>query len=346
MLALERMDFKITERQQALLRMIVAEYIATAAPVGSDTIVRKYYPGVSPATVRHDMNVLAAAGYVYHPHPSAGRVPSDEGYRYYVRHLMQPVEIPLAEQRRIGHLFHQVERDSDQWMQLAARVLAQVTGYAAVVTLPLVRRSRLRHLDLIATQDHAAVLVAMFQEGTVHRNLVVQSERLDQRQLDAVAQHLNRELCGMPAADIQCWERAQTPLESSVRDTLTNLMKRVDQQAVPGVWYDGISSLLAEPEFARGEKAQEVVRTFEQRQFAAELAEAVLEQAGVRVMIGDEVPWPSLRECAIVATSYGRGGVGGAIGVVGPTRLRYEQVIASVQYLSALITDLWAELCQ
>ena len=339
------MDPNITERQQALLRMIVTEYIATAVPVGSDTIVRKYYPGVSPATVRHDMNVLAAAGYVYHPHPSAGRIPSDRGYRFYVRHLMQPVEVPLAEQRRVGHLFHQVERDSDQWMQLAARVLSQVTGYAAVVTLPLVRHSRLRHLDLIATQDHA-MMVAMFQEGTVHRNLVIQPEPLDQSQLDEVAQLFNSELCGLPATEIQSWRHARTPLEFSVRDTLSSLMQRVDQQVLPGVWNDGISSLLAEPEFARGEKAQEVMRAFEQRQFAAELAEAILEQPGVRVMIGDEVPWPTLRECAIVATSYGRDGVGGAIGVVGPTRMRYGQVIATVQYLGALITDLWAELCQ
>lgn len=336
----------LTERQQAVLGMIVSEYVTTAMPVGSDTVVKKYCPGVSPATIRHDMGVLASAGYVYHPHPSAGRVPTAKGYRYYVHHLMHPVDLGSDERCTIDHLFHQVERDLDQWMHLSAAVLAQLTGNAAFVTLPVVRRSRFRHLDLIATQDHSAVLVALLQEGTVHQHLVVHPDPLEQEQLDHVARWLNAELRGMPLLDVEKWSSARSSLERSVRDSLASVMRRVDQQAVPGVWYEGVSSLLAQPEFVRSEKAQEVLRAFEQRQILGDIAEAVLEYPGVRVLIGDEVPWQAFRECSIVATRYGSVGSEGVVAVVGPTRMRYDRVIATIQYLGGVMTDLWAELCE
>jgi heat-inducible transcriptional repressor len=339
------MDNELTERQRAVLAMIVSEYVTTAAPVGSDTIVRKYCPGVSAATVRNEMVTLAAAGYVYLPHTSAGRVPSAEGYRYYVRHLMQPAELSPDERFTIDHLFHQIERDLGLWMQLAATVLTQLTGNAAIVTLPRVRRSQLRHLQLIVTQERAALVVALLGEGTLHQKLLVQSEPLRQEELDRIAQRLNAVLRGFSADEIEGWAGAETSLERAVRDCLVDLMRRADQQAVPGVWYAGISSLLAQPEFSHGDKAQEILRAFEQPHLAVELADAMLEHPGVRVMIGDEVPWPILRECAIVGTRYGTGGSRGALAVIGPTRMRYERVIATIQYLGDVMTDLWAELC-
>lgn len=338
------MDHELTERQQAVLGMIVSEYVATAAPVGSDTIVRKYCPGVSAATVRNDMVSLASAGYVYLPHTSAGRVPSDEGYRYYVRHLMQPTELSPDERCTIDHLFHQIERDLGQWMQLAATVLAQRTGNASIVTLPRVRQSRLRHLQLIATQDRSALVVALLGEGTLHQQLLVQQQPLRQEELDEVARRLNAALRGLSGSDVERWSGASTPLERAVRDCLVDLLCRADRQALPGVWHAGVSSLIAQPEFARGEKAQEVLRAFEQPYLAVELADALLEHPGVRVMIGDEIPWPILRGCAIIATRYGTDRGGGALAVIGPTRMRYDRAIATIQYVGEVVTELWAEL--
>lgn len=340
-----RTDHELTERQQSLLGMIVSEYVATATPVGSDTIVRKYCPGVSAATVRNDMVSLASAGYIFLPHTSAGRVPSDDGYRYYVRHLMRPTELSADERRMIDHLFHQIERDLGQWMQLAATVLAQATGYASIVTLPRARQSRLRHLQLIATQDHAALVVALLEEGTLHQQLLRRTDALRQDELDRVAQRLNGELRGRSVDLIARWSGARTPLEQAVRECLVDLLRRADRQVVPGVWYAGVSSLLAQPEFAPIEKAQEILRAFEQPSLASELADAVLEQAGVRVMIGDEVPWPVLRGCAVVGARYGSDRSGGAMAVIGPTRMRYDRAIATIHYLGEVMTDLWAELC-
>lgn len=339
------MDHLLTERQQSVLGMIVSEYVATATPVGSDTIVRKYCPGISAATVRNEMMTLATAGYVYLPHTSAGRVPSDEGYRYYVRHLMHPTELSPDERRMIDHLFHQIERDLGQWMQLAATVLAQSTGNASIVTLPRARGRQLRHLQLIATQECAGLVVALLGEGTLHQQLLVQPQPLRQEDLDRVARRLNGELHGFLAMDVQRWAGAESPLERAVQDCLSDLMRRADRQAVPGVSHAGVSSLLAQPEFARSDKAQEILRAFEQPSLAVELADAVLENPGVRVMIGDEVPWPVLRECAVVGARYGTDRGGGAMAVIGPTRMRYDRVIATIQYLGEVMTDLWAELC-
>src|SRR5258708_40018531 len=122
------MDRLLGERQQALLGMIVCDYVETNTPVGSASIVRRHCPGVSPATIRNDMVALASAGFVCSTHTSSGRIPTDEGYRYFVRHLMRPADLTVAERRMIDHQFHQIERDHDQWRQLTATVLAQLTG--------------------------------------------------------------------------------------------------------------------------------------------------------------------------------------------------------------------------
>ncbi|HLZ10757.1 MAG TPA: HrcA family transcriptional regulator, partial [Chloroflexota bacterium] len=242
------------------------------------------------------------------------------------------------------HQFHQIESDLDQWMRLAATVLAQTTGNASFVTTPLSRRSRLRHVDLIATRNHSALVVALLQEGTLHQQLLVRSEAVEQDQLDRTARRLSHELRGSVAADVRDWTNAESSLDEAVRDSLLELMRRVDQQTRREVWYDGVSSLLAEPEFSRIDRAQEILRTFEQRRVLVEIAEAIKDRDGVQVLIGDENPSPVFRNCSVVSSRYGGDSAAGVIGVVGPTRMRYERVIAILQYLGGLMTGLWAEL--
>jgi heat-inducible transcriptional repressor len=339
-----QIETSLSDRQQVLLATIVREYDEQKSPVGSDAIVRKYLPGVSPATVRNDMASLAAAGYVCSPHTSSGRIPTQQGYRYYVRHLMRPVEILADERRMIDHQFHQIESDLDQWMRLAATVLAQTTGSASFVTTPLSRRSKLRHIDLIATRNHSALVVALLQEGTLHQQLLVRSEAVEQDQLDRAAGRLTHELRGAVAADVQSWANAESSLDIAVRDSLLELMRRVDQETRREVWYDGVSWLLTEPEFARIERAQEILRTFEQRRILVEIAETTKDRDGVQILIGAENSSPVFRECSVVSTRYGGNSAAGVIGVVGPTRMPYERVIAILQYLGGLMTGLWAEL--
>jgi heat-inducible transcriptional repressor len=336
------MDHGLSERQQAVLATIVREYVEHATPVGSDAIVRKYDPGVSPATVRNDMATLAGAGYVCSPHTSSGRIPTDRGYRYFVRYLMRPIELGLDERRMIDHQFHQIERDLEQWLQLAVTVVSQITESAAFVTRPHVRASRLRHLDLIATPNHATLLIAVLQEGSLYQQLLVRSDTLEQEQLDHTARRITRELRGFPAGEIGKWPNARSPLEHAVRESLVALLRRIDRQELSEIRYDGVSYLLDAPEFAQTKRAQEILRAFEQRRALAEIAETVRAQPGVQVLIGDENPSPAFRDCAVVSTRYGGSAVG-ALGLVGPTRLRYDRVIATLQYVSGLLTELWSD---
>jgi heat-inducible transcriptional repressor len=342
----ERGEDRLSRRQETILRAIVEVHVATAAPVGSDTIARRYCPLVSPATVRNEMVALARRGYIRNPHTSSGRIPTNPGYRYYVRHLMGPVEVLPDERRTIDHQFHQIERELDQWLQFAATALARLTENATLVTLPVTRGTRLRHLDLIATQDRAALLIALLQGGTLHQRLVVQAEPLAQEQLDSAAARLTQELRGRLAPEVASWTNARTALDLDVRDSLAHLMQQVDRGATTLAWCDGVRFLLAQPEFAGPEKAGAILQVFEQRRALVEIADAVAAGNGVQVLIGEEIPVSALRDCAVVATRYGSGSAAGVIAVIGPTRLRYDRVVATIEYLGQVMSGLWSELTE
>jgi heat-inducible transcriptional repressor len=258
---------------------------------------------------------------------------------------MRPLELPPTERRMIDHQFHQIERDHAQWVQLTATVLSQLTGNAAFATAPVGSRSRLRHLDLIAYPDRSALLVALFHGGALHQQIVDLPAATSQEVLDDVGRRLTRELRGAGALEVERWSGARNVVEAAARDSLASVMRRVDQQTSGEVWYEGVSLLLAEPEFARSDRAQEILRCFEQRRALIDIAEAIKDHDGVQVLIGEESPIPALRDCAVVMSRYGTGSAAGVIGVVGPTRMRYDRVIATLQYLGALSSDLWAELC-
>src|SRR3990170_2019112 len=180
----------ISERQKLVLGVIVREHVATAMPVGSQAIAHKYPLGVSPATVRNDMAELEEAGYITHPHTSAGRVPSKQGYRYFVDWLLQERDLPLAEQRMIRHQFHQVETELGEWMRLAAVVLAQSVQNLAVVTFPKASQSRLERIELLHVHDTLALLVLMLQRAVLRQQMLSLFRPQSPEQLAALAVRL------------------------------------------------------------------------------------------------------------------------------------------------------------
>ena len=161
----------LTDRQEKILTFVVKEYIETAIPVGSETLRRRGL-SVSSATIRNELAELEEEGYLTHPHTSAGRVPTERGYRYFVESLMEEFELPIVEQRMISHQFHQVTLDVDQWMRLTAAVLSRAAHGAALVTAPLSTRCRFKHLQLITIGDQVALLVLVLQEGTVKQQML------------------------------------------------------------------------------------------------------------------------------------------------------------------------------
>jgi heat-inducible transcriptional repressor len=230
---------ELTERQRSVLRAVVEDYVLTAIPVGSKALVQRYGLGVSPATVRSSMAELEALGLLTHPHTSAGRVPSDLGYRLYVEALMRDAELDMTDRLTIRHQFSQVSLTSNDWLRLAASVLAGSTHAASVVTPARSRRARFGHAQLVALADGTRLIVLVLADGNVHQRRLdratlerqMPEEPVDQPALDAAAAALNAELAGLtapqarrrapklsPLASVRSWRRCwKAPTRSSSR---------------------------------------------------------------------------------------------------------------------------------
>jgi heat-inducible transcriptional repressor len=337
---------ELTPRQQLILGLIVREYVAGAQPVGSKA-VEGYGLGVSSATIRNEMAALEELGYLTHPHTSAGRMPTEEGYRYFVERLMREFQLPLDDQRLIRHQFHQVGVDLEQWMQLAASVLARTAQSAAVVTSPKMDQCRLKHLELIAIRETMSMLIVVLEGGMIYQRMLTLDEPIAQETLTQIANRLN-DLCTGASIPRVVANRAQVgAFEQQVLDIVVQVMSHVDDQANLRVYRDGLINILQQPEFAVPEVAQKIVRVLEERTVLEELmAEAFpLDIGGVQVIIGGEGRWDELKSCSLVISPYGlTGTVTGALGVLGPVRMSYSRAISTVRYVAALMTDLFRDL--
>jgi len=334
---------ELTARQQLILGLVVREYIATAQPVGSRTI-EGYGLGVSSATIRHEMALLEEQGYLTHPHTSAGRVPTEQGYRYFVERLMSESQLPLEEQRTIRHQFHQVGVDLEQWMRLAASVLARTAQSAAVVTSPRTDQSYLRHVDLISIHETMALLIVVLEGGVVRQRMVALEEPLSQDTLTQIANRLNDLCIGASAWRVAASRYQVGAFEQQILDMVAEIMKRVDDQAALDLYRDGLINILHQPEFSGPESARQVIRVLEDKTLLEKLLTEMLAVGGVQVIIGGEGRWEELRECSLVVSPYGVTGATGALGVMGPMRMPYNRAISTVRYVAGLLSDLFREL--
>jgi heat-inducible transcriptional repressor len=336
---------ELTPRQQLILGLIVREYVAGAQPVGSKA-VEGYGLGVSSATIRNEMAALEELGYLTHPHTSAGRVPTEEGYRYFVERLMREIQVPLDDQRLIRHQFHQVGVDLEQWMQLAASVLARTAQSAAVVTSPKIDQCLLKHLELIAIRETMAMLIVVLEGGMVYQRMLTLDEPIGQETLTQIANRLN-DLCTGASMPRVVASRSQVgAMEQKVLEIVAQVMSHVDDQANLRVYRDGLINILRQPEFAVPEVAQRIVQVLEERTVLEQLmAEAIpLDIGGVQVIIGGEGRWDELKACSLVISPYGLTGTAtGALGVLGPVRMSYSRAISTVRYVATLMTDLFRD---
>jgi heat-inducible transcriptional repressor len=334
----------LTPRQQLILALVVREYISAAQPVGSKTI-QGYGLGVSSATIRNEMAVLEEFGYLTQPHTSAGRVPTEQGYRYFVERLMRESQLPLNEQRMIRHQFHQVGVDLEQWMRLAASVLARTSRSAAVVTSLRTEKCRLTHLELIAIHETMAMLIVVLEGGMVRQQMLALDEAMNQDTLRQVANRLNDLCVGASVTRIRACRRQLGAFEQQVLDVVVQIMNRVDDQADLHLYRDGLLNILHQPEFAMPESARNVVHLLEDRTLLEDLLTEMLEVGGVQVIIGGEGRWNELKQCSLVVSPYGVSGEAtGALGVMGPMRMPYSRAISTVRYVAGLMSDLFREL--
>ncbi len=347
--AAARAEPELTERQRSVLRAVVEDYVLTAVPVGSKALVERYALAVSPATVRSAMAELEALGLLTHPHTSAGRVPSDLGYRLYVESLMREAELDTADRLMIRHQFSQVPLTSNEWLRLAASILAGSSRAASVVTPARSRRARFGHVQLVALADGTRLLVLVLADGNVHqrrldRNALerqLPDEALDQAALDAAASALNAELAGLTAPQARRRTVKLAPLAARIGEVVASMLEGADSVVVEEVVTDGIGNVLEQPEFAEGSKLRPILEVLQRSDFLQQLVPVLTRSGGVHVIIGRENSNDAMHEVSLVFAPYGAPDRAlGLLGVLGPTRMRYPRAIPTVRYLSTLMNEL------
>jgi heat-inducible transcriptional repressor len=340
---------ELTDRQRTVLRAVVEDYVLTAIPVGSKALLGRYALGVSPATVRGTMAELESLGLLTHPHTSAGRVPSDVGYRVYVESLMREAELDEADRLMIRHQFSQVQLTSNDWLRLAASILAGSTRSASLVTPARSRRARFGHLQLVALADGTRLLVLVLGDGNVvQRRLdrvalerAVAGAELDQASLDTAAVALNAELGGLTAPQVSRRMRRLSPLAGWIAQVVIGLLEDADAVVVEDVFTDGIVNVLEQPEFAEGSKLRPVLEVLQRSDFLEQLVPVLTRGGGVHVIIGRENTNDAMHEVSLIFAPYGAPDRAlGLLGVLGPTRMRYPRAIPTVRYLSTLMNEI------
>jgi heat-inducible transcriptional repressor len=330
----------ISERQREVLRIVVQEFVQTAQPVGSAGIVGRYDLGVSPATIRNDLAALERMGLLTHPHTSAGRVPTDLGYRFFVHYLLANLELTPEEQALIRRQFHHVPAEVDQWLRTSASVLARTSHSAAVATAPRTIHCTFKHVELVHIQGTKVLLVLVLQEGAVKQQLLDLDQPMEQNELSRTSNELNDQLAGLDSSGITTHVSKLTPFAQQVAKLAVAAMRRIEQHEGGLIFRDGLAEVLSAPEFAESEYARRVVRVLEEPGLIEQIAEELPGSDTVHVMIAGDGRYAELRDVSLVLSRYGVSDrVSGLLGVVGPVRMRYGQTIGAVRFVSDIMSE-------
>ncbi len=325
----------LSERQEKILRLVIRTYVETGQPVGSKTLVDNFDLNISSATVRNELAALGDLGYLLQQHTSAGRVPTELGYRYFVQKLLGEFHLPLHEQQMIRHQFHQARLELNQWMQLAAAILSRTSQGASFVTAPHTKANHYKHLQLIATQGRLVLMILVLHSGEVKQQMLTLAEPLPQSRLSLAADHLNELYENATYDEIRRQAAQLNTLEREVTRLILDILIRSDNRSISDIYRDGIINLL------ENEGTRQAVRVLEERTLLANvISEAhVPESSGVQVVIGGEGRWEELKECTIIMARYGvPDDFSGTVAVIGPTRMAYGRNVAAVRYVADLMS--------
>ena len=330
---------ELDERKQKILHAIIQNYLETGEPVGSRTISKYADLGLSSATIRNEMSDLEEMGYIIQPHTSAGRIPSDMGYRFYVDQLMKEKEQEVTEMKE---LMIQRQDKMELVLKQMAKVLAANTNYATMITSPQYHRTKLKFIQLsvISEDQLLAVVVA---EGNVVKNKVIPiSHGLDNETILKLNILLNTSLNGLTMEEINLSTIAKLKEQAGIHSEVINSVLDAVAEAIQmdddlEVYTSGTTNIFKYPELADSTKASALISAFEDKQQLASLMEDMKdgEDTGIQVHIGNETPGQTMKDCSVVTTTYELGeGMRGTIGIVGPKRMDYEKVVDNLKTLT------------
>ena len=341
------MDEQLTDRKKRILKAIIKTYMETGEPVGSRTISKDADLNVSSATIRNEMSDLTDMGYIVQPHTSAGRIPSDKGYRLYVDELMKEKEDEIEE---IRNLMIEKTDKMEKVLKNVARVLASNTNYATMVSVPQYSGNRLKFIQLSRVNEQQLVAVVVC-EGNVIRNQIIDlDEEMDDETLLKLNLLLNTNLNGLPIQDINLGMIARLKEQAGIHSGLVARVLdvvaatiHVDEDDLE-IYTSGATNFFKYPELSDKTKATELISTFEEKQQLVDLVKERMadDNTGVQVYIGDELPISTMKDCSVVTATYELGkGMHGTIGIVGPKRMDYENVVNSLKTLKVELDEVF-----
>ena len=345
----------LTEREQLVLQAVIRSYVETAEPAGSRTVVRRFNLPISPATVRNTMSDLEEKGYLFHPHTSAGRMPTDRAYRLYVDSLLEQPRSPVPNRELVEQLEVAGDRTGVELViRRAAQVLGLVTNELGIAMTPRLDEIVLDRLELLSVSEGKVLMVMTLRGGVVRTLFVDVPARVPAPTLVAIAQVLNERLAGLPLSEVRSSLSARlrdsaAGADPAASDLLNIFIQSADDwlqwPAGPDTVHLGRASVLAEqPEFQEGSRLRNLIELTERTDLLQSFLSQRLGAQGLQITIGAEHQDPALAGFTVVTSEYRAGNLRGVIGVIGPTRMPYDRVITLVESTSALVSDFLTDL--
>jgi len=337
---------QLTERSQKILEIIIEEYIASAQPVGSKAITQNEAISLSSASVRNVMADLEEQGYLISPHTSAGRIPTEKGYRFYVDTLLRITDLDRQQKDQIEQHYHHHGLQMADMLRDASRALSSVSHYTGLVMVPRLNSTIFRQMEFVKLSAHQVLAVFITQSGLVQNRLIRLDEELTSRELEQITNYLNQSMSGLSIQEAQAQIVAEMAQEKALYDQLlqrafTLSSQALADQASGDVIIEGASHFLEQPEFTDFERMKGIVQTFEQKNTLIALLDRSQQTEGVQVMIGSETEHSEFADCSLITAAYsGKSGHLGSLGVIGPSRMPYSTIIPIVDYTANLITRL------
>jgi heat-inducible transcriptional repressor len=334
------------DRKQAILRAVVHEFTTSAMPVGSQALQSRYFVNLSSATIRSELAGLSDLGYLTQPHTSAGRMPTDSGYRYFVDFLMDLEKVPERVSAFITEELRTAPNDVQGMVERVAMTVAAVTQNASVASAPHGSQARIKHLDLVSLEPKEVLLILLLEGNLLRQQVVNVSQPASQVHLTTIGNRFNAGLTGRGSDEVRGqYETAALGLEKELLGRIVNVLDLYEKGSEGLVVHDGVRNLVRQPEFAESSRLQQVLEVLEETRYLTMLLRQLIGDSDLQIVIGSENSSSQLRGCAVVLTTYGPSNrLKGVLGVIGPTRLDYSQTVARLQAVARGASERMADL--
>ena len=340
------MVIDFSERMKRVLGAVVEGYIDTAEPVGSKVIAKNLGFNLSSATIRNIMSDLEGLGLLYQPHTSAGRIPTEKGFRFYIDYLLDIHELDEEKRQEIRSKYLVYQTEAEDLFRETSRILSSSSHYLGVVWAPKMSLVVLQHIEFVRLKRHMVLAVLVSPTGLVYHRVVEVEEDFSQTELDHLSDYMNSFLTGLTLQKAREKLIDQMKIEKSIYDRLFDQALRLAQKALSpneeaDVFIEGRTNIIHEPEFENISIMTDLFRAFEEKATLVKLLDRCLNPRGVRISIGSESEVQEMETCSLVTSTYSyKGGVLGALGVIGPRRMNYSKVIPLVDYTAKLLTEI------